>query len=286
MNSAAGAAGALAGWAISSLGKQLASTEIHSSLSVTSAGSLAPPSISSTRTSPVSTPDTSPRPSTDSGSFFSAPSVASTSKPSIGGVRKAVPAVRATTQGAGLKLGVAKSRDTNGSSLVDTLAGEWEDADDVANAWGTKDLIDVNADDDDWAGFESAPVSEVVVPPPQSYYVSPSLSNGHSASSKISPNPSPPKKSPIPSITSTFSKPVSGSPLVSVSPPVAKVHKLDGWGDAEEVLSDQPVPSKDTTNAPSLAGMDKAEKDKEMARRREERKAVSPLAIIRSLIFR
>lgn len=38
------------------------------------------------------------------------------------------------------------------TSLVDTLAGEFEeDGDEVANAWGSNDLMDVNADADDWS---------------------------------------------------------------------------------------------------------------------------------------
>jgi hypothetical protein len=55
---------------------------------------------------------------------------------------------------------------------VESLADEWDDGG-AANAWGTDDLIDVNADTDDWAAFESAPVPEIVVPPPQSYYLKP-----------------------------------------------------------------------------------------------------------------
>ncbi len=48
----------------------------------------------------------------------------------------------------GSKSPVAKNGST---ALVDVLAGEYEeDGDEVANAWGHDDLIDVNADDDDW----------------------------------------------------------------------------------------------------------------------------------------
>lgn len=50
----------------------------------------------------------------------------------------------------GMKLGGAKK--TPGKSLADQLAGEWEE-EDGGNAWGTDDLIDVNADDDDWCTY-------------------------------------------------------------------------------------------------------------------------------------
>lgn len=43
------------------------------------------------------------------------------------------------------------------TSLVDELAGEFEeDGNEVANAWGSSDLMDVNADGDDWSKFTSA----------------------------------------------------------------------------------------------------------------------------------
>lgn len=48
--------------------------------------------------------------------------------------------------GAGKKTSTSQTT----SSLIDSLAGEWEDADSVANAWGNDDLIDINADADDW----------------------------------------------------------------------------------------------------------------------------------------
>ncbi len=175
-----------------------------------------------------------------------------------------------------MKLGGAKAKAANGSSLADTLAGEWEEADEVANAWGTNDLIDVNADDDDWAGFESAPIPEVIVPPAQSYYHPPSQPNGKSSYQKPSPDPSPRKKSPVPAAVPTLSKPVFASPLSkSTSPASSSAPSFDEWADAEEAPSNAPSPQKGTVPMPGLAGMSKEEKDKEMARRREERKAVS-----------
>jgi flavin-dependent dehydrogenase len=46
----------------------------------------------------------------------------------------------------------AKTAASASSSIVDALAGEFEeDGDEVAKAWGQGDLMDVNADADDWS---------------------------------------------------------------------------------------------------------------------------------------
>ncbi len=270
VNSATGAAGALAGWAIASIGKQMSSTETHSTLSAAPTSSLNPPSISSNNPSASASPMVSPRLSSDSASFFGATS--SSSKPSGINVKKAAP--RASTSSSGMKLGGVKSKPP-GPSIADVLADEWQDADDtgVENAWGNDDLIDVNADTDDWAAFESAPVPEIVVPPEQSYYVNPPSTSApkKTAPAKPAPTPSPkpastPKVAPVPVLAPAIPKP---SPAPSFAPSMAS---NDDWGDAEPSRSETASPA----NAqPSLAGMSKEEKDKEMARRREERKAVS-----------
>ena len=249
---------------MTSLGKQLASAEVHSSLSATSASSLAPPSQALNGVSPTSTPATSPRQSSESAVFFGGPSTASSSKPSTIGVKKAAP-IRSSTPSSGMKLGGGpKVKAPTSSTLADSVAGEWEEAEEVANAWGTNDLIEVDADDDDWAGFESAPVPEIVVPPPQSYYVKSTVANGRATPT------SPPKKTPVPpTIVTSIPKPsVSVSPAVPSAPspkpspaPVAPPSS-DDWGDS-------------ATPVQSLTTMSKDEKEKEMARRRDERKAVS-----------
>ena len=281
-SSATGAAGALAGWAIASIGKQLSNQEVHSSLSSAPASAaqagrtLSPapaqtqtfsPSISATSTPTV---EASPRLSSDSFSF------GSTNKASKINVKKAAPAPRPS---AGMKLGGAKKPK---ASLADTLASEWDDgpngwdddaaaADEVGNAWGNDDLIDVNADNDDWAAFESAPVPEIVVPPPQDYYVS-------------SPAPAPAPKA------STTKPMAKAAPVLApaVKVPAPQASSTDGWGDMDEApaevaspkaapqsTSGASSPARGSTPQPSLSGMSKEEKDKEMARRREERKAVS-----------
>lgn len=53
--------------------------------------------------------------------------------------------------------GVKKSALDNTSSLADALAAEFEeDAEEVGDAWGDGDLMDVNADGDDWSEFQDA----------------------------------------------------------------------------------------------------------------------------------
>jgi SCY1-like protein 1 len=160
-------------------------------------------------------------------------------------------------------LGGAKAKSKPNTSLADTLAGEWEDGDEVENAWGTEDLIDVNADGDDWAAFESAPIPEVVVPKAQSYYIKPDVVT----------QPSPPKVKAKPASTSTTAPP---TPLLAPKPVVAAAvvpASYDDWGDGGDGRDGVDVPLKSSTPAAGLAGLSKEDKDKEMARRREERKA-------------
>ena len=266
VNSATGAAGALAGWAFASFGKQLSSNEVHSSLSAAAPSntSLAPPFTNGASSN--TTPATSPRPSTDS-SFLGA--TASSSKPSSIGVKKAESRVQS-----GMKLGSKGKPQAPEVNLADTLVGEWEEEEGVENAWGDGDLIDVNADTDDWAAFESAPVPEIVVPPPQSYYApKPSGVNLDTLPPKSSTSPKPPIRDskPKPGATNLIPAPaVSRSPIVSI----------DDWGDDDAVSTpSMPTSPAKTAVQPSLAGMSKEEKDKEMARRREERKAVGRMAI-------
>jgi SCY1-like protein 1 len=227
VNSATGAAGVLAGWAISSLSKQMSNTEVHSTMSATTR-----PPIPGAYTTP------SPTPSTSSTVAPSAPvpGFGSTSKSSM----KLKPKVVAP---------------------VETLTDEWDDGG-AANAWGTDDLIDVNADTDDWAAFESAPVPEIVVPPPQSYYVKPTT-NGSTK----------PAAAPVKSVAPPAKPTPSPSPKPAPKPTMPTAPVSDGWDDdVEEPPRSAPTPPPASVT-PSLANMSKEEKELEMARRREERKA-------------
>ncbi|OXC70667.1 hypothetical protein AYX13_00645 [Cryptococcus neoformans] len=307
VNSAAGAAGALAGWAISSLGKQLKTSEAHSSMNSSGMPAGFGASAPTIKFNTASSSPAVPASSRVSEEIFR-PVSASPSLKSVSPQPRAINAFGRTTTNSslsgtsgGMKLAGAKK--APGKSLADQLAGEWEEEDD-GNAWGTDDLIDVNADDDDWSAFESAPVPEVVVPPPQPYYVSapkpkPSSSNiTTSAALRSKPTLSPAisSTSSIPTHAPEPVKPASSTstPLIPSSPALSTIS-----GAKSPVLSSQ-VNTTDTergqmdsasasersspqlsvkagngtgTLQPNLANMSKEEKEKEMARRREERKA-------------
>lgn len=176
-----------------------------------------------------------------------------------------------------MRLGGNKPK-TVAPNLADVLADEWHDADEgVESAWGNDDLIDVNADTDDWAAFESAPVSEIVAPPPQSYYVNPPSQSSANGTAKTAapkaakPTPAPARQAP--SLAPVVSPvPSKSSPMPAPTPVMSS---NDGWGDIDDEKPASASPALEASSTPSLAGMSKEEKDKEMARRREERKAVS-----------
>ncbi|WRT70322.1 uncharacterized protein IL334_007320 [Kwoniella shivajii] len=274
-NSAAGAAGALAGWAISSLSKQLSTPELHTSMSAASA--LNVPS-GSPNPSNGGSPLASPRISSDSASMFTSTTSPSVPGPSSGRFKSTT--IPKSGSASGLKLG-GKKPTAGPSSLADVVASEWDDDDnDAGNAWGNDDLIDVNADEDDWSAFESAPVPEIVVPPPQSYYITSSKpSSNLNGSSKQTPplKPSPVSafaqtKSPLnQSVTSMKSPQIPASP--AIKSPALSTTATDDWGDVEQSSQSTSPQKQAAAAAPSLAGMSKEEKEKEMARRRAERQA-------------
>ncbi|GMK54624.1 hypothetical protein CspeluHIS016_0112100 [Cutaneotrichosporon spelunceum] len=218
VTNAAGTAGSLAGWAFSSLGKHLQTGEANSSMTAAPG-----PEVSPAFTPSFGPPAASRRESAD---------VPRTSTSRLSSSTRPKP------QGVGMKL-AAKPK----ANLMDELADE---LDDVANPWGD-DLMDVNADGDDWTAFESAaPVVEA--PPPQSYYVSP-----------VSPPKTQPKE-PLPA-----AKPVKAKPAAKAAPAPARAPQPPASPPSEA--------SRPATPQPSLASMSKDEKEKEMARRREERRA-------------
>ncbi|KAJ1304280.1 hypothetical protein OPQ81_005440 [Rhizoctonia solani] len=225
VTSAAGAAGALAGWAISSLGRKLAASEAQGSLSNAPAADR-----------PVSAP---PEP-------LGTPAVSVPSSP-------AASIATVPTHGKGMQLG-----SKTGTKQLLSEDNEWgtdSGAADVANAWGDGDLMDVNADADDWGAFEAA-APEPVAPKP---------------APPSSATPARAKTVPTPARTITLSppqsKPRTSSPLASPS-----VKAVDTWGSFEQ---DSPANTSEKTEpvkTMSLAGLSKEEKAAEMARRREERK--------------
>ncbi|KAF8995451.1 hypothetical protein BDQ17DRAFT_1365619 [Cyathus striatus] len=145
VNSAAGAAGALAGWAITSLGKKLATTDLQSTL--TAAG----PSIDRPTSAPV-----------PPGGF--------SLESHIGELRKAPVSSSSLSQLGANKLPA-------NTALVEFLSEEARANginNNEVNPWGNDDLIDVNADEGDWSAFETAPV--VVEPKPALHSVAGTVS--------------------------------------------------------------------------------------------------------------
>ncbi|WVO12455.1 hypothetical protein L204_100054 [Cryptococcus depauperatus] len=278
VNTATGAAGVLAGWAMSSLSKQLAASEAQSTMETNSTSdglSVSKPSFGgSSRTSPnlsasatpsFTSPIVSPTPSEINSRF----SLKTTSK--LNGISSQ------SSQTGGLKLNNArKPKQSLADQLAAEVAAEEVNDWDSGNAWGNDDLMDVNADDDDWSTFESAPVPGIHVLPPQSYYVTPAQSKPKPKSastntalvvpaateSTSAPTVQSPKPIKPPTISTPLA-PASVSPSSFIKSPLSSRHGSE---------TTPPLPTV-TTPQPSLAGLSKEEKDKEMARRREERKA-------------
>jgi SCY1-like protein 1 len=148
VNSATGAAGALAGWAIASLGKQLPVSEAHSSIAVTPAQVQEPLSVQRTPSDIFQSASMPLEQSSAGPSRSNTPSQASRLAPA----RKAG-GMQLGGAGVGARAGAGKTGLS--SSWMDELSGEFEQ-DEVADAWGSGDLMDVNADGDDWSEYESS----------------------------------------------------------------------------------------------------------------------------------
>jgi SCY1-like protein 1 len=152
VGTAAGAAGALAGWALSSLNKQIPPSEMRSNLSYTPGqlrNSAGPSGHGSGSSETISVPSTfsSPRPSfgdTDRTTTTTSGRPLAPKQSSVNGNRAG-----------GMQLGSssrAKPRVQDSSTLVNSLVAEIEDEfGSVGDAWGDGDLMDVNADADDWS---------------------------------------------------------------------------------------------------------------------------------------
>lgn len=64
-----------------------------------------------------------------------------------------------TSKGKGLQLGANKMSSAASAALINRLADEAaaeNGGDDDSNPWGTEDLMDVNADEDDWSELFTA----------------------------------------------------------------------------------------------------------------------------------
>ena len=158
VNTAAGAAGSLAGWAISTLGKRV-SIGLPVCISMTLSHSFHNIQLATTD---MQTPINSMG-GQEIDRSTSAPPIQSlnnyrgeVSQPHFVSFKSspAVPSSQGAAKGNVLRLGANKTSSSIAiDSLVNTLAEEAAASATIeGNPWGSDDLIDVNADNDDWGG--------------------------------------------------------------------------------------------------------------------------------------
>lgn len=238
--SATGAAGALAGWAITSLGKKLLPGDLQSTI------------------------DGNPTAATDE-HFHSPPQagiLAVNSPISNHGQKSALPVhavisatpslpfsptLQPTSRTKGLDLGSRKvSSNRSTAVLADRLAEEAA-MDVTNNPWGNDDLIDINADQDDWSAFESSP--PVILEPKPLPAVASTIGRVASPSyCSVAAQP-----------TAHHTPPKRGSTPLSLSPPPSE--------DGRDEAGMKPFPTMS-----GLSSLSKEEKAAEMARKKDERK--------------
>ncbi|KAJ7594647.1 hypothetical protein C8J56DRAFT_927286, partial [Mycena floridula] len=254
VNSAAGAAGALAGWAISSLGKRLAATDMQSTMASAPGAPIGrptsvPPPIESHIGNLKATTFTPAATSVVSSPTFQNGSMSKSKAMQLGSNR--VPAAALADQWIEDE---ADNADDNPWGNEDLIGGQAKKSAPVVvkdpwstndNPWGTEDLIDVNADDDDWNAFETAP-TPIAQPKP--------VSATKPAFAGLSMGSLRPPQAEQPARLKTTPSP----------------QPVDDWGSAGEW--DNPGPAKKSAPAVTTSPLSKEEKAAEMARRKEERK--------------
>lgn len=139
------------------------------------------------------------------------------------------------------------------------------DENEVVDAWGTdggaNDLIDMDRDEGDWGGFEEAPTPLYPSAPSSSHF----SSVNHHADDSDDPWGSDSKPKPTP--TRTRPNP---APAVKPTPKAVKASAVPTPRPAPPAVVAKPIESAPPV---SLSALSKEDKEKEMARRREERKA-------------
>ncbi|KAI0829897.1 ARM repeat-containing protein [Trametes gibbosa] len=147
VNSAAGAAGALAGWAISSIGKKLAAGDLQTTMA-----SAAGAAIDRPTSAPVSTGMNGALSGSVLTSSAQPPLTPTYSSPSAVSTRSLTTVAGATSRSKGMQLGATKVPSSI-SSIPDWAeeAAAEVDSSHEGNPWGNDDLMDVNADEDDWS---------------------------------------------------------------------------------------------------------------------------------------
>ncbi|KAH9044179.1 armadillo-type protein [Lactarius hengduanensis] len=248
VSSAAGAAGALAGWAISSIGKKVSYLTPSTMPSLSYRPVQFTPADMQSAISPAQTPP---------------PPVPSESRPTFGSQAPAPP-VPSSSKPKGLQLGAHKA--ASSGVLPGGLANEvrWDG-----------DLMDLNADAEDWNAFESAPAPSgggwggtaddedpwgaFEEPPPPPVPIPVTELTSPAMASTVTPARTHSTQAPRPARVAALSP--SPSPR---STPLASPAPNEGAA----------LPTALSPVLPSKVGMTKEEKAAEMARRKEERKQV------------
>ncbi|KAG8862198.1 hypothetical protein FRC20_011315 [Serendipita sp. 405] len=296
LSAATGVAGGVAGWAFESISSRLVSRDAPTK-----------PGAAVTVSAPIT-----PALNTETKTVIPTPSPTASVR--------SVPSSKVGTKGKGMALGSKLGTKGGQAALMAELEKEMQkDETEFANAWGDDDpyasnapngqadlggdLMDVNADQDDWTPFESAS-PQTANPTIKSLrsivqadnpwqlstddlaaafnkpttYSTLSTQVGGMSQSPNSPTPAKQRLGAV-SAQSTYSNTVPSTPSTAQSPTMAS-KSTDDWGgfgasdmvavDTDKVETSKSASASSTGN---LAGMTKEEKAAEMARRREERKA-------------
>ncbi|KIM45100.1 hypothetical protein M413DRAFT_441766 [Hebeloma cylindrosporum] len=273
VDSAAGAAGSLAGWAISSLSKKIAMADLQAPINsaagfaIDRSTSAPNPSSMSNNIGEISRPT------------FSKPTNSSQTLPGSYEPSK-IQAMQLGARQATAKLAfgvlpneLADEIDEDKAWATPSSSSHLRsDTGHLAtghNPWGTDDLIDVNADEDDWSAFESAPVK---TPAAAVEPIISSLSGGTGSSrmadrgSQIS-QATPKQLGNVAMSTQRAQSPALFSGGTKSPPDDLGWDAVDTWESPAEKVT---PPS--AYAPPSQAVVSKEEKALEMARRKEERR--------------
>ncbi|KAI0071715.1 hypothetical protein K474DRAFT_1775986 [Panus rudis PR-1116 ss-1] len=270
VSSAAGAAGALAGWAFSSLGKKLTAGDLQSTMGTTPNGST--PDRPTSAPPPTSSLTSNGTPNVNSS--FASPAASTLSSPDIVSTTRSL-TLGSSSKTKGMQLGASKipaSTSKLATDWAEEAAAEAAEESNQANPWGNDDLMDVNADQDDWSAFETAPNDPPVVGVGLGF-------SGHSTQADDSWGDSfSASNDGIPGGWSSPATQPVHQPKPKAHPATSKAHILSERPTSAQSLSpSEPAQSRGASPAPmtptvSTAGMTKEEKAAEMARRKEERK--------------
>ncbi|KAG6920078.1 hypothetical protein DXG01_010146 [Tephrocybe rancida] len=248
VTTAAGAAGSLAGWAISSFGKKVCFVTIE-----VFGEWLIPEQLITSDLQTAIGFGTGTTPAERLPSASAPPSLGEAGNTSLMTIPQTMtmsatplsPSLQSASRAKGMQLGANKvPLSTTATILAEQWADDPVDSAFTDNPWGSDDLIDVNADADDWSAFETAPT--IATPSPNT-----PVGLGLSAIGNV--------------------HPASPAPLSRRSTPISSLAQTTKSSPRIPKETPEYSPSSVTTT-PGLSDVPKEDKATEMARRKEERK--------------